>query len=122
MSADLNQQLVNYIAGRMPTAFAGTQQNSTWQQVLQSAGGTAGEIRSGDDLQRVPRNVQLRAVYVPYDQYGPSIRWGDESQFRSSLMGGLNHDQFWRWGDNMGAARQGYIMIDSYGQLTVRGS
>lgn len=121
--SELHQQLVQHIGDHLRGAYRGTQQTTTWDQVLQAAGkmgSPVGEIRNGDDLARVPRNKQLRAVYFPNDPRGPSVRWGDGSRSHATLLRGVNHDYFWRKGDNTQGGKQGYITIDSNGNLTVK--
>ena len=119
---DLNQQLIQYIGQNLTAAYQGTQQSTRWDQVLAAAARfganrPVGEIRRGEDLQSVPRNQRLKAVYFPYDAHGPVIRWGVQGSM-SSVLGGKAHDYFWRAGDNVSGGKQGYIQIDSYGNLS----
>ncbi len=121
MTAAINQQVVQYIGDRLRTGFSGAVQTTTWPQVLQNAarlGNPVGEIRSGDDLARVPRNQQLRAVYFPSDPGGPVVRWGTGTM--NQVLGGGNHDHFHRSGDNVTNGKQGYLTIDSSGNMTIQ--
>jgi hypothetical protein len=77
-----------------------------------------GEIRQPGDLASVPRGVQMRAVFFPNDPQGPVVRWGNGAY--SSILGGVIHDYFYRSGDNVSAGKQGYLTIDSTGNVTTQ--
>ena len=79
-----------------------------------------GEIRTGQDLQKIPRGKKLKAVYFPSDPKGAVVRWGDQSATHKTLLGGKNHDYFNRKGDNVTGGKQGYITIDSNGNMAIQ--
>ncbi len=101
----------------LPSAFSSSVTTPmSWQEAMRLGRGGAicGEIRSEADLASVPRNVKLRAVYVP----DGSIRWANSSTMKR-VFAKANHDYLVCSGDAHFPTRQGYIIVNSHGQLSV---
>ena len=92
-----------------------------WLECLRIAQGRGwiGELRGVDDWKSVPREIHLRAVFL-VDQDGPVIRWGNP-QFMSKILPGFYHDHLVCHGDDLNAAKSGWITVDRDGTIIVSG-
>lgn len=118
---DADAQIAQTIGAGLKTAYTGRVGTTSWSQCMETAkraGIGLGEIRQPSDLQNVPRGVKMRAVFFPSDPNGPVVRWGN-GQYKT-ILGGSLHDYFYRAGDNVTSGKQGYITIDSLGNLTMQ--
>jgi hypothetical protein len=114
------------LGSSFPHPFAeGSPNRITWKEALRVGGRVApnrdkriGEIRDERDLEGVPRDVPLKAIYVP--EGDGVIRWGHPSHMNEVLGCMGYHDGFRCQGDALPAGtREGYITVTSSGEIVL---
>ncbi len=111
---------VSEIGQLFNTGFDGKQGSTriSWAEAKRlGRRGVCGEIRNAADLTTVPREVVLRAVFIP-DATGGSIRWANPAH-QSSVLSGDYHEHLACAGDPQLPTAQGFIVVKSDGTLVI---
>ena len=99
------------------------QSRISWSEAVRLGSGSLGEIRTMADVAKLPRGKTVRAVLV--DDGGPCIRWGTDAmaqvlpvRWRGRIV--ACHDAFHCLGDARMPTREGYLIVNSSGHLSVK--
>jgi len=115
-----NRITIEEAAGQMMSFETGHRGPISWSEALRidASRNIIGEIRTLDDWDSLPRDVQFRAIYL-IDDKGPVIRWGNTHTMHKVLPGNL-HDHLVCESDELTQAKSGWIIVSKNGELSVR--
>ena len=84
----------------------------TWRDTLRMGArqNSVGEIKTAADLDKLPKGIRLKAVFIPATHEPAYIRWGNPWTMLDAAPGD-RHDHLWCEGDPVLPTRQGYLEV-----------
>lgn len=115
----INNKMTPIEASKNMTLFSPSNKTSSpWSSLLRYQG--IGQIKSKDDWDKVPIDIELKAIFLLEDDGMGVIRWADPKRMQSHF-GGPFHTHLLCIGDNSDGAKKGWIRISSSGEISVKG-